>query len=420
MKLFGLDISLSQKLSVDELVSRIDAVYHTAAGIDVTPDNCEGSPTVQAIVNAITSRMATMPVHVYEKKTSAGRTSKKLLPNHPVERLLHRPNEWQTDSMYWLDATSRLVRWGKHFAFKARGVTGPIRRLEPIHPGRVELEQGDNMRVLVKVRQASGRPEEFALDEIHHARGRARDSLNGDSPVLLCREAIALELAAQKHGGQVFANGAMPGLIFKYAQNARGTEAQRREFLEKFQEKYSGKGRLKALFLPPGVETAPSLDVENEKAEFVDARKLQRNIIAGAFGVPPHLVGDLENGTLNNVEQQSRDFDEKVILPIVGIFESSMERDLLTDDDRRAGVIIRFNMNASQRATFKEQQEALKIQREMGVINADEWREMVGMNPLPAGQGGGEFWRQGPSGQSATPNAEPKKPGSEDDANEDA
>ena len=48
----------------------------TASGIEVTPENCEQSPTVQAIVNAITLRMVTMPVHVYEKTETLGRTAK--------------------------------------------------------------------------------------------------------------------------------------------------------------------------------------------------------------------------------------------------------------------------------------------------------------------------------------------------------
>ena len=75
-----------------------------------------------------------------------------------------------------------------------------------------------------------------------------------------------------------------------------------------------------------------------------------------------------------------------------------MERDLLTEQDRDSGVIIRFNMDSTLRAAFKERQEGLKIQREMGVINPDEWRELEGKNPRPD-DGGNEYWDQGPSGQ---------------------
>jgi hypothetical protein len=55
-------------------------------------------------------------------------------------------------------------------------------------------------------------------------------------------------------------------------------------------------------------------------------------------------------------------------------------------------------MDSTLRADFKTRQEGLKIQREMGVINPDEWRELEGKNPRPDDEGG-EYWDQGPSGQ---------------------
>jgi phage portal protein BeeE len=88
-----------------------------------------------------------------------------------------------------------------------------------------------------------------------------------------------------------------------------------------------------------------------------------------------------------------------------------MERDLLTDDDRAGGVIIRFNMDAALRGDFKTRQEGLKIQRESGVINPNEWREREGMNPR---EGGDEYWEEGPSGQGAKPAKVPAVSGNGD------
>jgi phage portal protein BeeE len=93
------------------------------------------------------------------------------------------------------------------------------------------------------------------------------------------------------------------------------------------------------------------------------------------------------------------------------MFEAAMERDLLTEDDRRAGIVIRFNLEGALRGDFKTRQEGLNIQRQAGVINANEWREMEGMNPISEEDGGEEYWRQGPSGQSAStdqPEGEPE------------
>ena len=99
-------------------------------------------------------------------------------------------------------------------------------------------------------------------------------------------------------------------------------------------------------------------------------------VIAGAFGVPPTIAGDLERATFNNVEQMSKDFTENVVLPVARAFECAMERDLLTIADRNNGLCIRFNLDATLRAAFKDRQEGLQIQRNNGIINANEWREI--------------------------------------------
>lgn len=401
MKIFGLNFGRKADLPLDDFLRRMEAAFETVAGVVVTPETCEESPTVQAIVNAISMHLVTLPVHVVRKTMdSAGRESKEQLPNHPVTRLLSRPNGWQTSANYWADAASVLVRYGRFIAVKARGVTGPIRELLPVVPSNASVQQDMALNVSVRVTQG-GQQQVYALSQVHYVRSRASDFLTGDSPVMRARNAIALEIAAQRFGAEFFGNGAMPGLLFKFMAGVSGFTSleQRNLFIDSFQSAYGQGKRFRGLVLPAGMDVADPVKVENDKAQFLETRKLQRNIIAGVFGVPPHLVGDLERGTFSNIEHQSQEFVEKVILPYVRMFEDAMERDLLTDEDRRSGVAIRFNMDAAIRADFKSRQEGLKVQREMGVISANDWREREGMNPIPEDQGGDIYWQQGPSGQ---------------------
>lgn len=409
MKLFGFEITRSRKsagISINTLISRLEAIYATASGISVTPENAMQSPTVAAIVNGIARRISTLPVQVLQKGMSDGREFKEVLPNHPVARLLREPNFHQDRVTFWLDAASWLVRYGNFYALKARGETGPIRFLQPYNPGHVKLEQDTQTLILTyRVNMADGSQREYPASDMMHARGPSRDGIVGDSPVMDVREAIALELAAERMGAAVFGNSAAPSVIFNYAQGFQGhkTEEERQKFIEDYQAAYSGSRMHRAMILPKGLEISQALGIDNEKAQFLATRQYQRTVIAGAFGVPPHLVGDLSSGKFNNVEQQSLDFILNVVLPNARIFEAAMERSLLTVQDRRNGVIIRFNLDAALRADFKTQQEGLNIQRQAGVINANEWRERIGLNPIGEEDGGEEYWRKGPSGQSAEP-----------------
>lgn len=402
MKLFGFNIERKADLTIDQVIQRLEAIFATSSGVAVTPTTCLESPTVQAIVNAISMRVATLPIHVYKKTVKDGRAIKEPQPSHPVAKLLANPNGWQTNVAYWLDAVSTTVRYGQFVAVKGRGITGPIRKLWPVLPSSVQWVQDDSLEVSARVTTASGKQRDYAMSDLHHVRGAARDFLNADSPVVLAREAIALEIAAQRFGATFFGNGAMPGLIFSYMQGTKGhmSAEQRSSFIRSFSENYGKAGRFKAVMLPQGIDKPEQLNIENDKAQFLETRKLQRSVIAGAFGVPPHLVGDLERATFSNIEQQSSEFVEKVVLPYCRMFEAAIERDLLTAEDRSSGVIVRFNLDAALRADFKSRQEGMKIQREMGVVSANDWREREGMNPR---EGGDEYWEQGPSGQGMSP-----------------
>lgn len=382
-------------VDLNTLIRRLEMAYQTVSGVSVTPETCMRSPTVNAIVTSISRRISVSPIRVMRKTFVRGRETKELLPNHSVARLLSRPNNWQTRSSYWLDATSALLRYGRYFAFKGRGDTGPIRFLHPLSPGSVTVEQDtQSLDVSYRAVVVGGGQRLVSANEMHHVRGPARDFVTGDSPIEDIREAIALEIAIEQHGAAFFGNGALPLLVFGISDGFKGfaTQAEETEFIESVKSALGGKRRFTSFLKPKGI-TLDTVEVDHERSQLIEVRKYQRTVIAGGFGVPPHFVGDLERATFNNVEQQDTDFVINVVLPIAQMFEAAMERDLLTDSDRREGVIIRFNLDAVQRADFKSQQEGLKIQREAGVISANDWREAVNRNPISSGDGGDDYIR---------------------------
>ncbi len=416
MKIGPLNLSWGKKstegLSIEQVMRRFEAAYAPVSGIAVTPENCMMSPTMTAIVTAISRRIASLPIEVMrqteitegEGEAKTSRVRKEVLPNHVVAKLLRAPNDWQDPVQFWLDATSYLVRYNNFYAFKSRGVTGPTRSLIPLNPAAVGIDQDVDWRVTYRAGFPGGGYQELKPGQLLHARGASRDGLHGASIVHDIREAIGLEIQAERMGAAVFGNSALPSIIFKYGEGSQGfeTDEQAKQFIEDFQRAYSGKGRFSAMLLPEGIEIDTSSPVDNDKAQFVATRQYQRTVIAAAFGVPPHMVGDLSRGTFNNVEQQSLDFVVSVVLPYVRIFEAAMERSLLTDDDRNSGIIIRFNLDAILRGDFLSRQQGLNIQRQAGVINANEWRAVENMNPIADDEAGETYWSKGPSGQGAT------------------
>jgi len=387
-----------QKSASFETILRILAAQ--SGGIaEVTPDTCMRSPTVHAIVTAISRRIGSTPVHVYQTSERNGREIKEKLPNHPIAVLLRQPNEWQSRFDYWQDAASTYIRHGRFIAKIGRGVTGPIRRLFPVKPSSVQVKQ-DPDTLEVSFTHGS---QDWTFDKVHFVRGPSRDFFSGDCPVKDVTTTIALEIAAEEYGATFFSNGAVPLLQFSYQDGFKGfkTPVQEKEFIEQFEAAFRGDKRHRAFLVPPGLKPADPVKIENDKAQFLETRQLQRNIIAGAFGVPPYHVGDLTSGKYNNVEQQSEDFTLNVIMPVVQSFEAAMERDFFTPSDRNSGLKIRFNLDAELRAAFFERQQGQQLQLQNGVITPNDWREREGYKPRT--DPGGEEFQQSVQTQSAKP-----------------
>ncbi len=385
-----------QKNQFEDVLMRIVAAQEGNFGSSVTPENCMQSPTVHAIVTAISRRLSVTPIHVFERTVGPDGERKNKLPNHPVAKLLRQPNSWQTRLDFWQDATSVFVRHGRFYAFKSRGSTGPIRELLPLHPSIVVPKQDpDTWRVHFDVSQGGGEIKHYGPEKLFHARGPARDFLKGDSPVKDIAQTIALEIMAEKFGVTFFQNGALPLLVFSFLEGSAGFETieQEKEFIDTFQELFSGNKKHKGMLVPKGMGEPKAIEIAHDKAQFLETRKHQRTVIAGAFGVPPHLVGDLERATFNNVEQQDQDFTLNVVMPVAQAFEAAMERDLLTPTDRSSGIVIRFNLDSVLRADFKSRQEGLRIQRDGGALSANEWREIEQRNPLTDDSGGNDYLR---------------------------
>ncbi len=59
------------------------------------------------------------------------------------------------------------------------------------------------------------------------------------------------------------------------------------------------------------------ISISPEQAQFLETRKFQIDEIARIFRVPPHMIGDLEKSSFNNIEQQSLEFVKYTLDPWV-------------------------------------------------------------------------------------------------------
>lgn len=374
--------------SFDDIIRLMFAVS-SASGESVTPANAMRCTTVHAIVRALTNAIGTYPVGIFkELKDGDGKVTLQPLPDHNVLRLLKHPSKTMTQTQYIRRVMTHLALWGNHYTLKAQGNTGPIQFLRPLHPDSVQVIEDNPMAPLFRVNFGATQ-RTFPASKINHITGGISvDGAVATSPVDLAREAIGLCLAAEKLLAELYGNGAMPQFILEGGKFT--TEEQYDVWVKKFTEVYgSGANRGGVAMTPEGME-AKTLTFKPIDAQLLEARKFQRTEIASVWGVPPHKLADLERATFSNIEHQGLEFVQDVALPYVKLIEQAQMRDFLTLEDRRAGVVIRYDVEGSERADFKTRTEGYAKMHAVGALNPNEIRRREGLNPR-TDPGGDEY-----------------------------
>ena len=135
----------------------------------------------------------------------------------------------------------------------------------------------------------------------------------GYSPIAMAKNAIGMAMACEEYGAKFFANGAAPSGVLEHP----GTIKDPSRVRESWQRTFGGSGNAnKVAVLEEGMKYTP-ISISPEQAQFLETRKFQLDEIARIFRVPPHMIGDLEKSSFNNIEQQSLEFVKYTLDPWV-------------------------------------------------------------------------------------------------------
>ena len=107
--------------------------------------------------------------------------------------------------------------------------------------------------------------------------------------------------------------------------------------------------------------------------------------IARIFGVPPHMIADLEHATFSNIESQDINFAKHSIMPECVNWEQELMRKLIRDDEHDR-YEIEFVMDGLVRGDIESRYKAYAIGRQWGFLNANDIRAKENMNSVDGGE----------------------------------
>jgi HK97 family phage portal protein len=147
--------------------------------------------------------------------------------------------------------------------------------------------------------------------------------------------------------------------------------------------------------------------VPPSEAQFIEAMRMNATQVAAIYGIPPERIGGDRGSSLTYTTREQEDiaFLNSTLRPWLVRLEQAFFRIL---PERR---YVRFNVDAMFRTDLKTRHDVYKVDREIGLHNLDEIRELEDLPPLPKGQGKEylpEPAKPAPADPMADPNAPPQ------------
>ncbi|MDD2728181.1 phage portal protein [Malikia sp.] len=357
------------------------------AGPVINPQTALALTAVQRAVTLLAESIAQLPCRVYQATSPDDR---KPVIDHPAHRVISvAPNGWMTPfQVHEYKQLSAGLR-GNGFALKELDMDGSVKSLYPLHPDRVQVmvSPQDRMPYYRVLLAPDGIEGVFPLRRMHHVRWIGDNVYAGLSPIALHREALGIVAASERHTARVFGNGTRLSGVLTRPREAAAIKEQGAidKLLSDWKGKYGGAGKAgEVALLQEGMEFKP-LSMSNEDAQLIEARSYGVRDIARIYGIPPHKLGDLSGATFSNIEQQSLEFVVFTLMPWLKRHEESMERDLLTEEDRAAGVYIQFDVAGLLRGDTQSRYAAYAQARQWGWLSVNDIRRLENLPPIAGG-----------------------------------
>ena len=366
----------------------------TSSGKYVTERSAMQMTAVYCCVRILSEAVASLPLQFYRYTDDGG---KEKAVDHPLYFLLHdEPNPEMTSFIFRETLMTHLLLWGNAYSQIIRNGKGEVVALYPLMPDRMKVDRDEHGRLYYeytvydaddvdgrKGTNKVGRTVRLQPHDVLHIPGLGFDGLVGYSPIAMAKNAIGLAIATEEYGSKFFANGAAPSGVLEHP----GTIKDPSKVRESWQATFGGSGNAnKIAVLEEGMKYTP-ISISPEQAQFLEKRKFQIDEIARIFRVPPHMIGDLEKSSFNNIEQQSLEFVKYTLDPWVSRWEQAMVRALLTPDEKKK-YFFKFNVDGLLRGDYQSRMNGYATARQNGWMSANDIRELENLDRIPAEQGG--------------------------------
>jgi HK97 family phage portal protein len=380
LNLFGL-----QKRSVSNLVTPQPWMFGGASfggvkGMNVNRNTALSISAVYRAVDLISGVIASIPFYVYKKE---GENRKRDL-NHIVSRRFNRSaSSWMNSYDFKKTLAVHLLIDGNAYVWIKPDGAYKLLDYRQVYPFLFEDEK------FYRVTSIKGGV--LSDSEVLHFKGisfgadgaevsQYSEGLKGVSPISATYDIHSGALAETVFSNKFFENGANPSGVIEHPELMTDTSYNRLK--TSFDASYGGLNNVgKTVVLEQGGKYK-QISINPRDAMLIEKKKLTVEDIARVYGVPPHLLYNLDRATYNSVENLSTEFVKYTIKPRLEALESEIDFKYFGDD---LSYEVRADIDSLLRGDSAARAEFYRTLFNSGAMSPNEIRAREGTNPYEGG-----------------------------------
>ena len=343
-------------------------------------------PSVRRTVSFLARNIAQLGLHMFERK---GDTDRRRLTDHPLAKLLGRPNSFTTRYRFLNALVHDFAIYDNAYWWKVKTNDGG-RQL--IHlPAPLITPKGDNWLTpeVFEFRGAKG-SKLIPADEVLYFRGFGGIDDVGVSPLESLRQVLREDWTASEMREQLMRNGARhSGYLSRPKEAPKWSDTAREKFKQDWQAQYAGAVAAQGGGTPLLEDGMTFVDASQtaKELQYIEGRKLTDEEVARSYFIPPPMIGILDHATFSNIEEQHQMLYQDTLGPWLTMIQDEIKLQLIPEFEQVKAAAFYVEFNLMEKLTGNVQQRDAAITQSVGgpwrTIN--EGRALANLPPVDDG-----------------------------------
>ncbi len=342
-------------------------------------DMYEKHPTVNAAIQKIVKVAVNTGFEFVPRSAAMGMSQKEI----DEARIFFEALDGFKDELTWVYL--HLMIFGDAYMYIVPKRNRKPSRLKALLPWTISIKANKHGEVIEYYQEdpdnPTGSPIRYKPYEIlHFRRHNPQDKLFGLSPLESLKSVVLTDVLAEQFNRQFFKNGASTGTVFIFNGADESSVARMRKWIH---EKFVGSENAHLPLVIDGDVKVEHTTPAMQDMGFENGRASIRAQILAVLDVPPAKLGYMETANRSNSKEQDKTFRTESILPLQNLVETVISDHLIRDILGLPNVL--FNHSDADVRDRQEQMDLWKTAIQNGVMNINEVRKLMGMNPTDGG-----------------------------------